>query len=81
MEKPTKFTRGSRKHRIGRAHAKHVMATVNPIVVPATAGVDERLVWVGDDDRGLELEIVALNLPDMVLVIHVMPTAYRKATP
>lgn len=80
MEKPTKFTRGSRKHRIGRAHARYVMASVDPIVVPATAGVDERFVWVGVDDRGLELEIVALNLDDKVLVIHVMPI-YRKAQP
>jgi hypothetical protein len=82
MEKPLKFTRGSRKHRIGRAHAKHVMATVAPIVIPADEDTDERFVWIGDDDRGLELEIVAINLPTMVLVIHVMPTALRKkATP
>lgn len=38
-------------------------------------------MWVGVDDRGLELEIVALNLDEMVLVIHVMPTTYRKAQP
>ena len=39
---------------------------------------DARLVWVGEDDRGVELEIVALDLPDAVVVIHDMPTAHRR---
>jgi len=39
---------------------------------------DARLVWVGIDDRGIELEIVALDLEDAVVVIHVMPTNLRR---
>lgn len=81
MVKPTRFTRGSRKHRIGRTHAKFVMATFEPTVIPADDVADERLVWVGEDERGCELEIVALNLDEMVLVIHVMPTQYRGGKP
>jgi hypothetical protein len=54
-----------------------VIATNDPTVVPATAGYDERLVWIGVDDRGIELEVVALVLADAVVVIHVMPTALR----
>lgn len=46
--------------------------------MPAEKGLDQRLVWVGADDRGIELEIVALDLPDVVVVIHVMPTALRR---
>jgi len=53
------------------------MTTNDPTVVPATAAYDERLVWMGVDDRGIELEIVALVLLDAVVVIHVMPTALR----
>jgi hypothetical protein len=34
--------------------------------------------WIGRDDRGVELEMVALDLPDAVVVIHVMPTASRR---
>ena len=37
-----------------------------------------KLVWIGADDRGIELEIVALDLPDAIVVIHVMPTALRR---
>jgi hypothetical protein len=72
-----RFTRSARKHRIGKAHAMHVIRTVEPELMPATETADARLSWVGEDDRGVELEIVALVLEDMWLVIHVMPTSYR----
>lgn len=56
----------------------HVIASVDPEHVEATATADARLVWVGDDDRGVELEIVALDLDETVVVIHVMPTELRR---
>jgi hypothetical protein len=34
--------------------------------------------WIGNDERGRELEVVAIERPDCILVIHVMPTIYRK---
>ena len=61
---------------IGRAHARHVMSTVEPIEV-MTAGGNPALESVGLDDRGVELEIVAAVLPDLYRVVHVMPTALR----
>ncbi len=54
------------------------MTTTEPTLVPADADADERLIWIGEDDRGIELEIVALVLPAAVIVIHVMPTALRR---
>ena len=56
----------------------HVIASVEPLRVPASPPSDARLVWVGIDDRGIELEIVALDLEDAVVVIHVMPTSLRR---
>ncbi len=73
-----KFTTSARKHRIGRAHALYVMDTTEPKIIPATQETKERQAWIGLDDRGLELEITAVVLPDCLLVIHVMPTHYRK---
>lgn len=38
------------------------------------------LHWLGVDDRGIELEIIgriALEDPDLVIVLHVMPTMLR----
>lgn len=73
-----RFTRPARRRRIGKAHALHVMSTVEPVAVPPTETADARLVWIGPDDRGVELEIVALDLRTEWLVIHVMATALRR---
>ena len=58
-----------------------MITTTNPALVSATEDADARLVWIGDDDRGIELEIVALDLGDEIVVIHVMPTGLRRTTP
>lgn len=57
-------------------------------VVPIQSGVEPTesitttgspaLMWIGTDDRGVELEIVAAVLSDRYLVIYVMPTALRR---
>lgn len=73
-----RFTRSARKHRIGRAHALHVLNTTEPTITPATTDASERRTWIGPDDRDLELEIVAIVEPDYLLVIHVMPTDLRR---
>jgi hypothetical protein len=74
------WARSSRRHRIGRAHARHVIDTTTPTSI-TTADGNHALLWVGPDDRGLELEIVAVILPNLHLVIHVMPTALRGGKP
>lgn len=71
--------RSARRHRIGKAHARYVMAHKQPSQVPASENLDARLVWLGEDDRGVELEIVALDLEERVVVIHVMPTGLRRS--
>jgi len=73
-----RWFRSARRHRIGKAHANFVMPTNTPIMLAADADLDQRLCWIGPDDRGLELQIVALDLPEAIVVIHVMPTALRK---
>ena len=52
--------------------------SVVPDRVPATATADARLVWIGEDDRGIELQVVALDLDHAVVVVHVMATALRR---
>jgi len=55
----------------------HVINSVAPARIAASATADARLVWIGRDDRGIELEIVALEEEDAIVVIHVMPTSLR----
>ncbi|HEY3717416.1 MAG TPA: hypothetical protein VGL39_23065 [Jatrophihabitantaceae bacterium] len=53
------------------------MNTVTPIATTTNSG-NQALLWVGLDDRGIELEVIAAVLPDMAVVIHVMPTELRR---
>lgn len=53
------------------------MSNATPLPVTTATG-DRALLWIGVDDRGIELEIVAVVLPDTHLVVHVMPTALRR---
>jgi hypothetical protein len=78
VDREIRWYRSARRHRIGKAHAMHVINSIEPEYVQATATTDARLVWVGEDDRGVELEIVALDLDEAVVVIHVMATELRR---
>lgn len=53
------------------------MSTTTPQEVTTATG-NPAFLWVGPDDRGIELEIVAVVLPNQYLVVHVMPTALRR---
>ena len=75
-----RFTQSARRHRIGRASARHVLATTDPTPVTTSSGAKTWL-YIGPDERGRELEIIALEVADAaqpyLLVIHVMPTQLR----
>jgi hypothetical protein len=75
------FTRAARKHRIGRAHARHVILNTVPEHRPGAGLHGDAILWfVGRDRRGVELEIAAIELIEeqILLVTHVMPTALRR---
>ena len=74
-----RFTKSARKHRIGKGRALYVIENYSPGYVHGRLNTKDKLIWVGIDDRGLELEIVAVAGNDYLLVIHVMPTIFRKA--
>lgn len=42
-------------------------------------GETPQLLWVGVDNRGIELELIGIALPDgSVLIIHAMPRRWRR---
>jgi hypothetical protein len=47
-------------------------------VISSQDGRKVQWVWIAHDDRGLELEIVAVVLDQYLLVTHVMPTSLRR---
>lgn len=75
-----RFAQSARKHKIGKARALAALENSgDPVVVLAPSDdLDDRLVFIGKDDRGIELEIIAVQLSDFLFVIHVMPTEFRR---
>ena len=66
------FTRSARKHRVGRARVLTVLAT-SPLVEFATEGDHRvRVLAVGPDWTGRQLEVVAVIEQGRVVVIHAM---------
>jgi len=56
----------------------YVMENNSHIVISSQDGGKVQWLWIAKDDRGLELEIVAVVLELYVLVTHVMPTSLRR---
>jgi hypothetical protein len=73
-----RFTQSARKHRIGKGRALFVIENSSPEFVSGESLSRDKIIWIAEDDRGLELEIVAVSEDDHLLVIHVMPTIFRK---
>ena len=47
------------------------------LVAPPAPGLDARLLFLGDDEAGVPLEVVAVELEGGVLVIHAMELRKR----
>ena len=71
-----RFTKSARKHRLGRGRVLEIIEGVEPTVQSDARG--DRLLWIGRDSRGLEIEVVGLLLSDVLLIIHAMPAGFRK---
>ena len=78
MIKNIRFISAARKHKIGAAHARFVIFNNNALRTPGENEFEHRLFWTGYDDRGLELEIAGVEFEDEILIIHVMPTNFRR---
>jgi hypothetical protein len=78
LEKEVRFAKSARKHRIGKTHVLFVLENCEPVTFLPIDGEDQKLLWIGHDERGLELEIVTLNLAEYFLIIHVMPRTFRR---
>lgn len=67
--------RSGRRHKVSVPHIRAVLETVDPIAI------GDQLVFIGLDDRGIELEIVAVRDhkdQQRLAVIHAMPTSFRR---
>jgi hypothetical protein len=70
-----RVVRSGRRHKVAVSHINYVIQTVDPV------HVGDQLLFVGPDDRGVELEIIAVpdnQKPETLAVIHAMPTSFRR---
>lgn len=68
-----RITRSARKHRIGNTHIVAAMTAAGELVPEGDSPV-----YIGRDDRGVELRIVAVpdDRGEGLAVIHAMPPSY-----
>lgn len=67
------FAQSARRHRIGRGRVLAVLA--DPVVVlnvPDARNREGRIVFLGDDETGRALEVMAVVTERGLLVIHAM---------
>jgi hypothetical protein len=70
---PVAFTQSSRRHKIGRARVRQVLA--DPVVVVRIEEPHDprvRMLYLGDDVSGRALEVIAVEESDRLVVIHAM---------
>jgi hypothetical protein len=73
------FTQASRRHKIGR-RTYDTMATTQPTAITTNCGA-EGWLYIGPDERGRVLEIIAvITEADALLVVHVMPHHFREGS-
>ena len=78
-----RWARAATKHRISRERSRYVIEKCGlrfeqdpPADAPENAS--SRLVFLGDDEKGIALEVMAVELEnDALLVIHAMPLRDR----
>ena len=75
--KPLKFAQSSRKHKIGRERITNVINTYEGSYLTKRF-FEQKVIWVGRDFKGLELEVIAVELEDHYFVIHAMPKLFRR---
>ena len=73
-----RITSGARKHLLSRARIQQALQAHTEAITLHGHGTDPKILFIGLDGRGEELEIVAVVLPGELLVIHAMPTRYRR---
>lgn len=68
----------ARKHGIGRQRIFGLLLHHDDVVtVTRTGDRDPKLCFLSRDANNIEWEVIAVVLPEMLLVIHAMPTHYR----
>ncbi|MDR1449751.1 MAG: hypothetical protein LBI84_06060 [Propionibacteriaceae bacterium] len=73
---PVKFLAEADKHKVPRRSSLYVVLTARPQAITTNRGKSGTL-FVGKDDRGVELEVITVGAGPRETIIHSMPVNYR----
>ena len=76
---PLRFRAQADRHGVPRRSTWHVAMTTKSVPVITNWGEAGNL-FVGIDDRGIELEVITVTRHGQEVVVHSMPTAHRHDT-
>ena len=76
-----RITSSARKHGLSRKRIQEALDAHEVATSVVVGTTDPKIRFVGADRRGEEIEVVAVVLPGLLLVIHAMPTRYRRSLP
>ena len=71
----------ARKHALSRTRIQEALNTHEVATTLDSGSTDPKIRFVGRDGRGEELKVIAVVLPGLLLVVHAMPTRYRRSSP
>ena len=71
-----KFSASADKHQVPNTSAEYVALTGKPEPITTNWG-EPGTMFVGVDDRGVELEVITVVRRGVEYVKHAMPTSYR----
>ena len=74
--KPLKFAQSSRKHKIGRERITYVINTYEGSYL-AKRFFEQKVIWVGRDFKGLELEVIDMRGLNEYLT-NMLPVCYDR---
>lgn len=69
---------GARKHGLSRRRIEQALESHTSADTVSSETTDPKIRFIGADERGEEIEVVAVVLPGLLLIIHAMPTRYRR---
>ncbi len=73
-----RFFKSSRKHKISAQRARYVIGTVEPIKLETGRHKETKLLWLGVDSHGVEIEVIGFEYRGIRFITHIMPTKFRR---
>ena len=73
-----RFFKSSRKHHISSKRARSIIDKTEPIALATGRRREKKLLWMGIDSQGIEIEVIGFEYKGIRNITHIMPTKFRR---